>query len=71
MGIRDGIWYRMRVNGRKTCAPVVHLSENPDPGYGAIEMLLIQSRLQSMEFLRQYSDEWRWRPRVGTIDTYE
>lgn len=34
--------------------PVVAKS---DSGYEAIEMLLIQSRLQSMEFLRQYSDK--------------
>lgn len=28
-----------------------------DSGCGAIEMLLIQSRLRSMEFLRQCADE--------------
>lgn len=49
-------------------SPVVAKS---DSGYEAIEMLLIQSRLQSMEFLRQYSDKWRWRPRVGMTDTCE
>ena len=38
----------------KSVRPVVAKS---DSDYGAIEMLLIQSRLQSMEFLRQYSNE--------------
>lgn len=37
--------------------PVRLVVAKSDSGYGAIEMLLIQSRLQSMEFLRQYSGE--------------